>query len=113
MLTNVKNLVLPFAEKLRNTRLTPEQVLFLEIIDSHLKEITSPFLRTLSHQFGELTPMEIRVADLVRNGRTSKEIAKILHTSENSVRFHRKNVRRKLGLKSKKANLNSYLASLS
>ena len=113
LLTNVKNLVLPFAEKLKNTRLTLEQVLFLEIVESHLKEITSPFLRTLSRQFAELTPMEIRVADLVRDGRTSKEIAQILHIAENSVLFHRKNVRRKLGLKSKKANLNSYLKSLS
>jgi PAS domain S-box-containing protein len=113
MLTNVKNLVLPYGEKLKNTRLTPEQALFLEIIESHLREVTSPFLRTLSRQFAELSPMEIRVADLVRGGRTSKEIAKILGSSEKSVLFHRQNVRRKLGLKGRNKNLQSFLASFS
>ena len=111
LLTNVKNLVLPFAEKLKNARLTPEQLLFLEIIESHLKEITSPFLRTLSRQLAGLTPMEIQVADLVREGKTTKEIAQILYTSEDSVSFHRHNLRGKLGLKRKKVNLRSFLAS--
>jgi DNA-binding CsgD family transcriptional regulator len=111
LLTNVKNLVMPYAEKLKNTRLTPDQALFLEIVESHLKEITSPFLLTLSRQFAGLTPMEIRVADLVREGKTTKEIAQILYTSEDSVLFHRHNLRGKLGLKRKKVNLRSFLAS--
>jgi DNA-binding CsgD family transcriptional regulator len=113
LLTNVKNLLLPFAEKLKNTRLTPDQVLFLEIVESHLKDITSPFLRTLTREYARLTPMEIRVADLIRDDRMSKEIAQILGISENSVLFHRKNLRRKFGLRGKKANLKSHFVSLS
>ena len=112
LLTNVKNLVLPFVEKLKNTRLTPDQVLFLEIVESHLKEITSPFLRTLSRQLAGLTPMEIQVANLIKDGRTSKEIAAILVAAEKTVLFHRHNLRRKLGLTQQKINLRSYLSSL-
>ena len=112
LLTNVKNLVMPYVEKLSKSRLNPDQKLFLGIIESHLWEITSPFLRSLSRQFMKLTPTEIRVADLIREGRTTKEIAGILRTSENAVLFHRQNVRRKLELKSKKVNLRSYLSSL-
>jgi PAS domain S-box-containing protein len=111
LLTNVKTLVLPFAEKLKNTRLTPDQVLF-QIIESHLKEITTPLLRTLSRKFAGLTPMEIQVANLIKDGRATKEIAAILVASEKTVLFHGHNLRRKLGLTQKKINLRSYLSSL-
>jgi PAS domain S-box-containing protein len=112
LLTNVKNLVTPYVEKLMITRLSPDQMLLLEIIQSNLGEIASPFLRRLSHPLIKLTPMETRVADLIRNGRTTKEIAAVLHTSERSVRFHRESIRGKLELKSNKVNLRSYLCSL-
>ena len=112
LLTNVKNLVMPYIEKLVKTRLSSDQVLLLEIIESNLREIASPFQRRLSHPLIKLTPMETRVADLIRNGRTTKEIAEILHTSARSVRFHRESIRGKLGLQSNKLNLRSYLSSL-
>jgi PAS domain S-box-containing protein len=112
LLTNVENLITPYLEKLMNTRLSSDQMLFLEIIQSNLREITSPFLGALSHLFIRLTPMEIRVADLIRHGRTTKEIATILRTSERSILFHRQRIRGKLGVKSKKMNLRSYLSSL-
>lgn len=112
LLLNLKNLVVPYLERLSRSRLSSDQTLLLEIIESHLKEITSPFLRRLSQQFIELTPTEIRVADLIREGRVTKEIADILHTSERAVLFHRQNIRGKFGLKSRKVNLRSYLSSL-
>ena len=113
LLANVENLVVPYVEKLVKTRLAPDQAIFLEIIQSHLKAITSPLLRTLSRQLARLTPMETRVASLVRTGKTSKEMAGILGISTNAVLFHRKNVRAKLGLKGEGVNLQSYLSSLS
>ena len=62
--------------------------------------------------FVNLTPTELKVADLVRDGRTSKEIASLLNLSYNTIMFHRHNIRGKLGLKKKKTNLRSYLRSL-
>ena len=112
LLANVENMVRPYVDKVMRTRLTPDQTVFMGIIDSHLREITSPFLRTLSRRFADLTPMEMRVASLVREGKTNKEIAHILRISKNAVLFHRKNVRAKLGLTHKKANLESHLSSL-
>ena len=113
LLTNIEVLVKPYIEKLIETRLTADQTLLLDLVNSHLKEITSPLLRTLSRQFSNLTPMEIRVASLVKDGRTSKEVARILGISQDTVLFHRQNVRRKLGLKRNKMNLQTYLSSLS
>jgi PAS domain S-box-containing protein len=111
LLINVKNSVAPYVDKLMKTRLTPDQLVLLENIESHLTEITSPLLRKLANQFLVLTPMEIRVAGFIRDGKTTKEIAQILHASEKSVLFHRQNIRGKLGLKRKKVNLRSHLVS--
>jgi DNA-binding CsgD family transcriptional regulator/GAF domain-containing protein len=112
LLVNVREFVMPNIEDLRKSRLSDRQSLSLEIVQTHLREITSPFLRTLSSKFLKLTPMEIRVADLIREGKTTKETAMILRTSERSVLFHRQNLRKKLGMKDSKANLRSYLSSL-
>ncbi len=112
LLRNVRQLVLPYLEKLKKSRLHDEQNQFLEIIETHLLEITSPFVRKLSAPLLGLTPSEIRIADLIRQGNSTKEIADLLAMSEHAVNFHRQSIRKKLGLTSKKLNLQTYLGSL-
>ncbi len=111
ILANVKKLVVPYVEKLRKSRLTDEQASYVEILEDHLQDILSPFLRNLGTRHLNLTPKEIQVASLIREGRTSKEIAEVLGVSARAVDFHRDNIRIKLGLKNKKANLRSFLLS--
>ncbi len=112
ILANVKNLIYPHLEKLRSTRLDKTQAVCVQMLESHMREITSPFVKSLSQPFLGLTPTEIHVADLLRLGKTTKEIADLLHLSESTILFHRNNLRSKLGLKGKKTNLRSYLQSL-
>jgi PAS domain S-box-containing protein len=112
MLLNVQNLVLPYVEKLKNAMNDASHLSYLSILESGLNEITSPFLRTLSSQYLILTPTELRVADLVREGMTTKEIAQILNATTRAIDFHRNNLRRKLGLKDRKTNLRTYLMTL-
>jgi PAS domain S-box-containing protein len=112
VLSNVKNLVFPYIVKLRKSHLSTDQAVSLELLESHVGHITSPFVRRLSQPFLALTPTEIQVADLIRAGKSSKEIADILNLSESTVLFHRNNLRSKLGLKGKKTNLRTYLQSL-
>ena len=78
----------------------------------NLRDIISPFLRSLSALTMLLTPQEIEVANMVRSGRTSKEIADVLGISVSGVDFHRKRLRQKLGLTNSPKNLRSYLLSL-
>jgi DNA-binding CsgD family transcriptional regulator len=113
VLNNVKDLVLPYVEKLKNSRLKLKEKTLVEIIETHLNDIISPLLQRFANAKILLTPQEMQVAALVKDGKTSKEIADILNVSETTVNFHRKNLRVKFGLRNKQTNLRSYLLSIS
>ena len=108
----MKQLVLPYFEELQQSRLNEKQRALVGIIQSNLQGIVAPFVRRLSAQYLSLTPMEIRVADLVKQGMANKQIAEMLGVSIHTVLTHRDNLRNKLGLRNKKVNLKSYLLSL-
>ena len=112
VLSNVKELVLPYLEKLKKTGLNQKQETFAGILESNIDDIISPFLRRMSSKYLGLTPAQIQVANLVRQGKRTKDIAKLLDLSPKTVEDHRKNVRKKLGLKNKKANLRTHLLSI-
>jgi len=112
VLVNVKELILPYIEKLKNDLLSPQQATLVSIIESNIKEIVSPFATKLSSKLLNLTPTEMQIASLVKDGRNSNEIAELMNLSPNTILFHRHNIRRKLGLKQRKVNLRSYLRSL-
>jgi DNA-binding CsgD family transcriptional regulator len=113
VLTNVKALVLPYVEKLKEVPLKPRNKTLVEIIENHLKDIISPLLQKFSNAKIILTPQEIKVVALIKDGKSSKEISDILTISETTVNFHRKNLRKKFGLKNRQMNLRSYLISMS
>ena len=111
VLANVKELVFPYVEKLNNCRLNDRQMVFLNIIKSNLEGIITPYLHKLSSKHSDLTPSEIQVAGLVKDGKTTKEIAAMLDSSTGAIDFHRNNLRKKLGLRNTKTNLRSFLLS--
>lgn len=106
-------LVFPYLDSLKAGRLDDGQQGLVDIIDTNLREISSSFARELSSWHEKLTPTEIQVADMVLAGKRSKEIATLLRVSDSAVAFHRGNIRGKLGLTKRTANLVSYLRSIS
>jgi len=106
---NVRELAMPYIEKLKKTRLSSNQLTYLTILENGLNDITSPFMHNMTLKYSKLTPTEIQVANLVKEGKTSKEIADLLNLSTRAVDFHRGNVRTKFNLKNQKANLRSFL----
>ncbi len=112
ILANVRELVNPYVGKLKRSRLGARQRNYLDILEAHLDDLTGAFADTLSRTFRKLTPSEIRVAALVREGKTNKQIADILAVSPRTVEYHRDRIRRKLGLNRTKTNLRSFLLSL-
>ncbi len=112
-LSNVKELVLPYIQKLKETELGELQATFVEIAESNLNDIMSPFLQKITSRYRNFTPKEIQVASLIKEGKRTKEIAQILGISKSAIDLHRNSIRNKLGLINKKTNLRSYLMSLS
>jgi PAS domain S-box-containing protein len=111
VLSNVRELVMIYIEKLKNSGLNDRQAAWVEIMGSNLNNIVSPFVRGLSSKYLKLTPMEIQVADLVKQGKTTKEIAELLNLSKGTIDTHRDNIRKKIGIKNKKINLRTQLMS--
>ena len=107
---NIQNLVLPYIEQVQKGVLDVSQQAGLKVIESNLAEITTPLLKNLS-QFN-LTPREMKVAALIKRGKSSKEIADLLNIAVGSVNVHRKKIRKKLDLTNRNANLLSYLEGL-
>ena len=109
--SNIKELVLPYIDELGVVLANEGHKFYVDIIKSNLESITSPFTEKLSAKYFTLTPREIQIADLIRQGQMNKEIARLLKVSPSAVDFHRRNIRKKLNLKGKKANLRSHLLS--
>jgi DNA-binding CsgD family transcriptional regulator len=105
---NVQKLVLPYLKRMEEMKPDGALRTYLEIVRSNLKDLTAPLARSLFAQFG-LTPTEMRVADLIRHGKSTKEIADLLSVSANAVSVHRHSIRKKLGLLNRKINLRSHL----
>lgn len=110
---NFKELILPYLAKLKNKKLGIKEKAYVNIIESNLNNIVSPFVRHFSARMFRLSPTEIQVLNLIKQGKTTKEIAKTMYLATSTVDFHRHNIRKKIGIKNKKINLSSYLSSLS
>jgi|GEM_PF-2255937 len=112
VLANVRNLVTPYLDRIERQQLTRQQARYLQAARANLADIVSPFAKKLSSRYFSLTPREMEVARMVRDKKSTAEIAELFNISENAIAIHRKNIRAKLGLKNKKVNLASYLQAL-
>ena len=109
---NVKVMIEPYLKKLKKSMLNDNQMIYLGILESNVKEIISPFGQKLSSRLISLTPTELKVANLVRQGKTTKQIAVLSNVSPETISCHRKNIRKKLNLTEQKSNLRTSLSSL-
>ena len=114
VLLNTKLMISPYLGKLKNRRrLGTKEKAYIDIIESNLNELISPFIRSISTKFFKLTPTEMQVINLIRQGKTTKEIAETMNLATSTIDFHRNNIRKKIGIKNKNINLSTYLSSLS
>ena len=112
VLFNIKDLVFPYLDKLKKTGVNALQASYLNVITTNLKDVISSFPSHLSNQYSELTPSEIQIANLVKQGKSSKEVSEILGLSPRTIETHRRNMRKKLGIRSHGTNLRTYLSSM-
>ncbi|MGZ8095783.1 MAG: PAS domain S-box protein [Methylosarcina sp.] len=106
--------VLPFLNMLKKGTRDRNETRLIGILEANLKHLLESYgsSGTLMSTYQKLTPVEIQVATLVRQGMPTKVIADSLRLSSGTVSIHRKHIRKKLGLDKKSLNLYSYLISL-
>jgi len=109
VLFNIEKLVMPYLERLKMIEMDKRQAAYINVLESNLKNIISPLARNLSMRYAAFSPVEIQVANLIRQGKTTKEIAALLNIAKSTVDSHRYQIRRKLRIKGKKINLRSFL----
>ena len=97
---------------MKKSGLNTKQINYLTIIESSLNDITAPFGHKLSSKYFGLTPAEVETAYLVKEGKTTKEIAQLLNVSPLTIESRRKAIRTKLGIHNRKVNLRSRLLAL-
>ncbi len=112
ILASVKELVMPNLGELKKSLTGMKELTHVQILESNLQDIISPFVQKLSVQFLNLTQKEIQIANLIKEGKTTKEIARFMNLSKFAIDTHRAHLRSKLGLTNKKANLRTYLSSI-
>jgi DNA-binding CsgD family transcriptional regulator len=112
MLANTKYILAPLVDKLKGSLDNSEHLPYVDGIELVINNLGSGFAQRLGiHGYG-LTPKEMQIAVMINVGKTTKEIAECLHISTDSIDFHRKNIRTKLGFKNKSANLQAALSTL-
>jgi PAS domain S-box-containing protein len=109
VISNVQGLILPFVERIRQCLSDPSALAYLEVVETGLADIVSPFVRRMASTFANLTPAEIRVSHFIKQGLTTKEIADLLNLSTRTIEAYRNSIRKKMGIANRKVNLRSYL----
>lgn len=112
LLVNLKRFVFPYVEELYKCKIDADARAYANIIDTNLNEVVSHLSKNVFAKYIDFTPTEIRIADLIREGKNTKEIAELLGLAPSSVKWHRRNIRKKLGLTNNRLNLYAYLNTL-
>ncbi len=111
VIDNLDQLVIPYLDELAMKSTAENTGTLINIIKSNLAQITASFTHTLSMTFKNLSPREIQIANLIRQGWSTKEMAGLLNISPHTVETYRASIRVKLGIKKQKVNLTSFLQS--
>lgn len=107
----IRSNLLPALDKVRNEPAAGIRASFLDLIQEQLISLTSGFDTELDASMLKLSKTELRICSFIKAGCSSKEIAEVMNLAFDTIRTHRKNIRRKLGLHGTDINLYAYLAN--
>jgi PAS domain S-box-containing protein len=107
--TNINTVVSPILKKLEIER---APLKYVDLLQYHLKKLTSSFGSKITEKNLKLTPREIEICNMIKGGLTSKDISNLLSISYRTVEKHRRNIRQKIGISNKNINLTSFLHNL-
>jgi len=110
MQSNVEKILMPILHAL-TLELPIMQRKYVDLLRTNLEELASPFINHLSRKFLSLTPTEIKICNMIRNGLRTKEIAQMQGVSMATINRHREHIRQKLEITNKEINLTTFLQS--
>jgi len=110
IITNIDELLFPIIEQvgMREAKSNREDI---DLLKRSLNNLATSFGRKITHKSLGLSPREIQISNMVKQGLTSKEIASVLNISVHTVGRHRHSIRKKINITHKERNLNTYLQS--
>lgn len=109
-LTNqVKKQMLPALDHIARSEEAEIREGYKTVIEEQLAELAGDQGGETDATLLRLSAREMEVCQLVQLGKSGKEIAEILSMSFETVQTHRKNIRKKLGLRGKKTSLYGFL----
>jgi DNA-binding CsgD family transcriptional regulator len=111
VITNTDELLFPILEQMSMKDSKSNQI-NINLLKRSLNNLTSSFGRKITHRSLKLSPREIQISNMVKQGLTSKEIAGMLNISVHTVGRHRHSIRKKINITNKEQNLNTYLQSI-
>ena len=109
--TNIDKIIMPLLHALA-LDLPQSKWKYIEVLKTNLEEIVSPFVKNLSNTCLSMTPTEVNICNLIRNGLQTKEIARMRNVSTATIKRHREHIRRKLKIANSDVNLTTYLQSV-
>ncbi len=107
----IRTHLLPALDKVRHEKAEGVRTSYLDLVQEQLIALTAGFDTELDASMLKLSRTEIRICRFIQAGCSSKEISEAMNLAFDTIRTHRKNIRRKLGLQGKDVNLHTFLAS--
>ncbi len=108
--TNLRRRLLPFLRELEQDPSFERYRTEFDMLFFHLRDLSSNLAQDQT-SLGVLSPTELRVATLIKHGMTSNELARTLHVSLDTIKTHRRNIRKKLGICNTSTHLATFLQS--
>ena len=112
VMATLKKMVVPLVQKIKKAEINPTVREHINRLEDNLKHFSSPFSRNLTFEYLSLSPKEIKVANLIREGKATREIAEELNVKIGTVEFYRNSIREKIGIRGKKIRLRTHLLSI-
>jgi len=112
LITRFQGEILPYLEKLKQTSLQDKQRYYLDVLIMNLDNTLFPPTESRPSGYRPFTEMESKIVNLLKQRKTSKEIAQLLQVSPGTIRTHRENIRKKLQITNTKKSLYKTIISL-
>lgn len=112
LINQVQKTILPALDRIEKETDHKLRERYIDIIKDHLLLLCGESQNENNLYLYKLSPTELKICQSVQNGSSTKEIAEMMGVSVDTIQTHRKNIRKKLGLRGSDKSLYNFLNSL-